>query len=113
MCWHGGSTKTKWKGEDLCRLNANVTCFTLARHTTLAQLGSANFFTKLDANSGFWHIEMDPQLSEFTTIVMPFWRHKFNRLPKLLQPLNISKEILGGSMSHRWCTCLWLNLVRK
>ena len=51
----------------------------------------------VDANSGFWHIKMDPQSSEFTTIIMPFWRHKFNRLPESLQPLNISKEILADT----------------
>ena len=55
---------------DLTKLNANV-C--QDRHvlpfveTTQAQLGGAKYFSKLDANSGFWQIEMDPELSKLTT----------------------------------------------
>ena len=69
---------------DLTKLNANV-C--QERHvlpsveTTLAQLGGAKFFSKLDANSGFWQIEMDPESSKLTTFITPFGRYKFNRLP--------------------------------
>lgn len=57
---------------DLTKLNANV-C--RERHvlpsvgTTLAQLGGAKYFSKLDANSGFWQIEMDPESSKLTTFI--------------------------------------------
>ena len=53
VCWHGSGSKAKWKGENLCKLNANV-C--QEQHvlpsvvTALAQLGGAKYFTKLDAN---------------------------------------------------------------
>ena len=69
---------------DLTKLNANV-C--RERHvlpsveTTLAQLGGAKHFAKLDANSGFWQIEMDPESSKLTTFITPFGRYRFNRLP--------------------------------
>jgi len=69
---------------DLTKLNANV-C--RERHvlpsveTTLAQLGGAKYFSKLDANSGFWQIEMDSDSSKLTTFITPFGRYKFNRLP--------------------------------
>ena len=69
---------------DLTKLNANV-C--RERHvlpsveTTLAQLGGAKYFTKLDANSGFWQIEMEPESSKLTTFITTFGRYKFNRLP--------------------------------
>ena len=68
---------------DLTELNVNV-C--RERHvlpsveTTLAQLGGAKYFSKLDANSGFWQIEMDPESSKLTTFITPFGRHKFNKL---------------------------------
>ena len=69
---------------DLTKLNANVR---RERHvlpsveTTLAQLGGARYFSKLDANSGFWQIEMAPESSKLTTFITPFGRFKFNRLP--------------------------------
>ena len=69
---------------DLTKLNANV-C--RERHvlpsveTTFAQLGGAKHFSKLDANSGFWQIEMDTESSKLTTFITPFGRYKFNRLP--------------------------------
>ena len=37
--------------------------------------------SKLDANSGFWQIEMVPESSKLTTFITPFGRFKFNRLP--------------------------------
>ena len=47
----------------------------------LAQIGKARFFSKLDASSGFWQIELSPDLSKLTTFITPFGRYKFNRLP--------------------------------
>ena len=46
----------------------------------LAQIGDAKFFSKLDANSGFWEIELSPDSSKLTTYITPFGRYKFNRL---------------------------------
>ena len=69
---------------DLTKLNANV-C--RERHvlpsveTLLGQLGGAKHFSKLDAISGFWQIEMDPKSSKLTTFITPYGRFKFNRLP--------------------------------
>ena len=69
---------------DLTKLNANV-C--RERHvlpsveSLLGQLGGAKHFSKLDANSGFWQIEMDSKSSMLTTFITPFGRFKFNRLP--------------------------------
>ena len=69
---------------DLTKLNANV-C--RERHilpsveNTLAQLGGAKHFSKLDANSGFWQIETDPESAKLTTFITLFGRYQFNRLP--------------------------------
>ena len=69
---------------DLTKLNTKV-C--RERHilpsveNTLAQLAGAKHFTKLDANSGFWQIEMEPDSAKFTTFLTPFGRYQFNRLP--------------------------------
>ena len=48
---------------------------------TLAQIGGAKHFTKLDANSGYWQIELDPESAKLMTFITPFGRFCFNRLP--------------------------------
>ena len=69
---------------DMTKLNENVK---RERHIlpsveqTLAQLGGAQVFTKLDANSGFWQIPLDTGSSFLTTFITPFGRFRFNRLP--------------------------------
>ena len=69
---------------DLTRLNKYVK---RERHIlpsvdqVLAQIGNAKAFSKLDANSGFWQIELDPESSKLTTFITPYGRYCFNRLP--------------------------------
>lgn len=69
---------------DLTKLNENV-C--RERHVlpsveqTLGQLGGAKYFSKLDANSGFWQIPLDYGSSLLTTFITPYGRFRFNRLP--------------------------------
>ena len=69
---------------DLTQLNK---CVKRERHImpsvdhTLAQLSNAKIFSKLDANSGFWQIELSKQSALLTTFITPFGRYCFNRLP--------------------------------
>ena len=69
---------------DLTKLNESV-C--RERHIlpsveqTLAQIGGAKHFTKLDANLGYWQIELDPESAKLTTFITPFGRFCFNWLP--------------------------------
>lgn len=42
--------------------------------TTLAQLSGATVFSKIDTNSGFWQIPMDPGSRLLTTFLTPFGR---------------------------------------
>ena len=69
---------------DLTKLNESVR---RERHPlpavdqTLAQLAGAKHFSKLDANSGFWQIPLDPTSSLLTTFITPFGRYCFHRLP--------------------------------
>ena len=66
---------------DLTELNGSVR---RERHIlpsveqTLAQIGRAKYFSKLDANSGYWQIELNPDSAKLKT---PFGRFHFNRLP--------------------------------
>ena len=47
----------------------------------LSQLSGAKVFSKLDANSGFYQIELTPQSAPLTTFITPFGRFCYNRLP--------------------------------
>ena len=47
----------------------------------LAQLDGGKVFSKLDANSGFYQIQLSKQSAELTTFITPFGRFYFNRLP--------------------------------
>ena len=84
MCRHGGCPKAIRICVDLTKLNQSVR---RERHMlpsveqTLAQLGGATVFSKLDANSGFWQIELTKESSQLTTFITPFGRYCFNRLP--------------------------------
>ena len=40
---------------------------------TLACLAGAQWFSKLDANSGFWQVELDPKFALLTTFITPVW----------------------------------------
>ena len=69
---------------DLTQLNESVY---RERHVlptveqVLAQISGARYFSKLDANSGFWQVPLDKESSPLTTFVTPFGRYRFNRLP--------------------------------
>ena len=47
----------------------------------LSRLPQAKVFSKFDASSGFWQLQLDEQSGELTTFNTPFGRYKFNRLP--------------------------------
>ncbi|KAK3796221.1 hypothetical protein RRG08_006791 [Elysia crispata] len=47
----------------------------------LAKLSESKIFTKLDANSGFWQMSLDPESRLLTTFLTPFGRFCMNRLP--------------------------------
>lgn len=69
---------------DLTKLNESVR---RERHIlpsveqTLAQIGGAKHFSKLNTNSGYWQIELAPESAKLTTFITPFGRFCFNRLP--------------------------------
>ena len=48
---------------------------------SLAQLAESLYYTKLDANRGFWQLPLSPESRLLTTFITPFGRYCFNRLP--------------------------------
>ena len=52
-----------------------------SRDEITAEFANAKYFSKLDASSGFWQIELDEESSRLCTFITPFGRYKFLRLP--------------------------------
>ena len=61
----------------------------------LSQLSTGRMFSKLDANSGFWQIKLDPESKALTTFLTPWGRFQFKRLPF---GLSSAPEIFQRSM---------------
>ena len=49
--------------------------------TTFANLAGARYFSRLDANSGFWQIKLSERSKPLTTFITPWGRYCFNVLP--------------------------------
>ena len=47
---------------------------------SLTKLSNARYFTRLDANSGFWQIPLDSESQLLTTFITPYGRFCFHRL---------------------------------
>ena len=82
---------------DLRKLNSAVTRarFVLPTFKDFApKLAGAQYFSMLDASSGFWQIPLHPESAKITTFITPFGRFCFKRLqfgitcaPKIFQGL--------------------------
>ncbi|KAK3749684.1 hypothetical protein QZH41_004323 [Actinostola sp. cb2023] len=69
---------------DLTKLNDNVLRepYPLPKiDDLLGEIGDSKFFSKVDANSGFWQQKLTPDARLLTTFITPFGRYYFNRMP--------------------------------
>ena len=69
---------------DLTKLNDNILRepYPLPRiDDLLGKIGDSKFFSKVDANSGFWQQKLTPEAKLLTTFITPFGRYCFNRMP--------------------------------
>ena len=73
-----------WICVDLTRLNQAIRREVYQMPTveeTLRSLKEGSVFSKLDANSGFHQIVLNPESAKLTTFITPFGRYMFKRLP--------------------------------
>ena len=107
MCKVPKTNGNVWICVDLMKLNSSIW---RERHIlpsmeeTLAQLGNARVFSKLDTNSGFWQIKLAKELT-ITTFITLFGCYCFKRLPfgiSLVPEVFQRKmsEILNGLMDN-------------
>ena len=54
---------------------------TITIEEVVAEMPNAKFFSVLDANHGFWQIQLDEESSHLCTFNTPFGRYRFKRLP--------------------------------
>lgn len=47
----------------------------------LAEINDSQIFSKLDANSGYWQMQLSEQSKDLTTFITPFGRYRCHRLP--------------------------------
>jgi len=60
-------------------------------------LHNAKVFTKLDVQEAYWHIRLDEESSLLTTMITPFGRYRWARLPF---GLNVSSEIFQRRLNE-------------
>lgn len=63
----------------------------------LPQLSKARTFTKLDVKEAFWHVKLDEESSRLTTMITPFGRYRWARLPF---GLKVSSEIFQRKLDE-------------
>ena len=81
-------------------LNAVLMCehFKMpALDDVLPSLHNARVFTKLDVKEAFWHVRLDEQSSLLTTMITPFGRFRWARLPF---GLSVSSEIFQNRLTE-------------
>lgn len=63
----------------------------------LPKLQNARIFSKLDVKEAFWHVRLDEKSSELTTMITPFGRYRWARLPF---GLKVSSEIFQRKLNE-------------
>ena len=69
---------------DLTQLNKSVMRETYPLphlEDTLASLEGSRYFSKMDANSGFWQIDLAEESRDYTTFITPFGRYRYRKMP--------------------------------
>ena len=63
----------------------------------LPMLRHAKVFSKLDVKNAFWHVRLDEESSHLTTMITPFGRFRWSRLPFVLK---VSSELFQRRLNE-------------
>ena len=63
----------------------------------LPKLRDAKVFSKLDVREAYWHVKLDEESSKLTTMITPFGRYQWKRLPF---GLKVSSEIFQCNLDE-------------
>jgi len=66
----------------------------------LPQLNDAQVFSKLNVEQAYWHLKLDEPSSKLTTIIMPYGRYKWNRLPFVKVSSELFQKHLNSALSR-------------
>ena len=66
----------------------------------LPKLNKARIFTKLDVKEAFWHVRLNEESSYLTTMIIPFGRYRWTRLPF---GLKVSSKIFQKLLNDSLC----------
>ena len=61
--------------------DGNRNLFTLERKDLLLKLEGFKYATSLDINMGYYHIELDSKSKQLCTIVLPWVKYEYQKLP--------------------------------
>ncbi|VDI75828.1 Hypothetical predicted protein [Mytilus galloprovincialis] len=63
----------------------------------LPKLANAKIFSRLDVKEAYWHVKLDKESSDLTTMITPFGRYRWARLPF---GLKVSSEIFQRKLTE-------------
>jgi hypothetical protein len=75
--------------------------------TVLQEIEGFSYATALDLNMGYYTIRLDPDTTKICTIIFPWGKYSYKRLPMVLQVLQtFSKKDVGADQNHGVCKSL-------
>ena len=81
---------------------------------SLLKLERFMYTTSLDLNMGYYHIELTPNAKKYCTIVFPFGKYEYQRLPMgLCTSQDIFQEKMSGLMTGLEFVCITCNTFEK
>ena len=67
--------------RDLNKAIRHIPYYVRTIHDVIPKVGGASHFSILDAQSGFWQVELDDESSTFCTFSTPWDKYRWKRLP--------------------------------
>ena len=73
----------------------------------IQDIGKYNYVTALDLSMGYYHFELDNQLKELSTFMLPWGLYRYARLP---MGLNVSPDLFQEKISKLFADCQFMKV---